>query len=168
MEIREALNKLEVGGAISLIIKKNDKEEVSIVVKEDEYHLNKIGKAPAVNIRGGIARNDKAAIMIVMFTFNDIDYKYQLWFNYKNTYGKKAIPFLLKQDTILIECLDKELNTIHQFRINNNLKKLATSCMAISGEYITWDNDDCLKLIEELYETNQDDIDGIWNCLDVE
>jgi hypothetical protein len=168
MEAREVLDKLEVGGAISLISKKSDKEEVSIIVKEDEYHLNKIGKAPMVNIRGGIVRNENAAVMIVMFNFNDVDYKYELWLNYRNNFGKKAVTLLLNQETILIECCDKELKTVHQFRINNSLKKLATSCIAISGEYITWDNEDCIKLVEELYVANPNDIDSVWNRLSVE
>lgn len=166
MKIEKALIKLEIRCAINLITKGKDIEEVSVVVKEEEeYILSKIGKSPIVNIRGGVLMGNDLAAMMVMFTFNDENYKYDLWFNCKNNYGKKMIDCLLKQKTILFECIDINAKTVYQFRINNCLSKLANSYIAISGEYITWEDTDFYNFVDEMYDENQYNMDSIWDRL---
>lgn len=165
MNSQERLLNIDSGICISAIVNLEGKDEVVFIVKEDDKNLANIGKAPLVNIRGGVIRGDLSSAMLVMLKFNENDESYPLWFNYKSSYGKKTLECLQKQETILIECVDIHSESVFQFRVKNNINKLSINYIAISREYVTWEESDHLKLIEEMYKGNQYNLDIIWDTL---
>ncbi len=158
---------MPAGATMSSITRKPGtyEEEVSFVIKEGQYTIAKIGKAPIINVRGGVIRGDDAAAMVAMFSFNDMPFKYDTWFNYYSMYGRTAIDRLLKQESILFDFIDTSCNTIQQCRITNRLADLARNYSVICSEYLSWEEHDYYRVKGSVYDECGTDNEKLWSSL---
>lgn len=152
MKLKKRLFNMPVGCILSSITRKPGTydEEVSFTIKESSTVISKMGKAPSVSVTGGIVKGDAAALMVAMFNFNDMPFKYKAYFNYYSMFGRTAMDRILKQESILFDCIDESCNLIQQFRITNNLTYIAKEYITISNKYEPWDKYECYVLKESI------------------
>jgi len=165
--MREYLFNMPAESIISVVAKKensNDHETI-FVIKEGKYNLKRIGKAPKVNIRGGIVQGEDAAALVVMFNFNDLEFKYDSWFNYYTMYGRKAVTKLAEQESILFECIDISGKTVNQFRISNTISSLAQNYIDICNNYNPWEAHSFYALKMIMFDECNYSEDALWDEL---